>query len=141
MQRKLIAVFRRCERSYLRGRMEEYGLNPLEGMVIHQLSLDDGSKQEGLCAALEIEKSQIARAVAHLEERGLVERTVSRQCRREKQTMLTSSGRAMHEKILRIFADWEEICFRGFSQEERALYESLTCRINDNVTANRRGDA
>lgn len=67
----------------------------------------------------------MARSLARLEEQGLVQRQVSDQCRREKRVSLTSQGREMLAVVQQVMREWNDISYRGFSQEERALYEAF----------------
>ena len=87
-----------------------------------------------------VDKGAVARSLARLEEQGLVQRQVSDQCRREKRVSLTSQGREMLAVVQQVMREWNDISYRGFSQEERALYEAFLTRITDNVMQFRRGE-
>ena len=75
-----------------------------------------------------------------MEERGLVERWVSDQCRREKQVSLTPAGEERAGAVQKILESWNDICCRGFSSEERTLYNSFLSRIIENVMQYKRGE-
>lgn len=77
-------VFRRIERQYYRDRMGTLGLSTVEGMLLRWLGKQGQTRQEDLVVQLVLDKGAVARALARLEELGLVERAVSDRCRREK---------------------------------------------------------
>ena len=85
-------VFRRIERQYFRDRMSELGLSTVEGMLVRALGQQGETRQEDLVVNMVLDKGAVARAMAHLEQLDLVQRTVSGQCRREKLGSLTAAG-------------------------------------------------
>lgn len=85
-------VFRRIERQYFRDRMSELGLSTVEGMLVRALGQQGETRQEDLVVNMVLDKGAVARAMAHLEQLDLVQRTVSGQCRREKLVSLTAAG-------------------------------------------------
>ena len=134
-----IEVLRRIERQYLRDQLGDLDLQTLDGMVLHLLARRGSVRQEDIAQWIVMDKGAVARSVARLEELGLVERTVSDQCRREKWVALTPDGTDAAAHIDRVLATWDEIRFRGFTEDERVLYESFLDRITENVTQYRQG--
>lgn len=133
-----IGIIRRCEHQYVGECLEKYGLQPMEGQILYLLR-DCCSKQEDLCGRINLDKGRIARTLAHLEEIGLVTRTVNSRSRREKLVELTEEGEKMLNIIYGIYKDWENICYQGFSQEERDVYMGYLTRIADNIKDYKRG--
>ena len=128
-----IEIYRRLERQYLRDKMGGLGLQPLDGMVARLLERRGSMRQEDIVHRIVLDKGAVARAVARLEARGLVERTVPSQCRREKLVSLTPAGEAACREIDRVLEEWNRICYQGFSPEERAEYDAFLTRITENV--------
>ena len=89
-----IEMFRRLERQYFRDRLGTLGLQQLDGMILHLLGREGHMRQEDLAVQLAVDKGAVARSLARLEKRGLVERQVSARCRREKHVSLTPARRA-----------------------------------------------
>ena len=87
-----IEMFRRLERQYFRDRLGTLGLQQLDGMILHLLGREGHMRQEDLAVQLAVDKGAVARSLARLEKRGLVERQVSARCRREKHVSLTPAG-------------------------------------------------
>lgn len=88
-----IEMFRRLERQYFRDRLGTLGLQQLDGMILHLLGREGRMRQEDLAVRLAVDKGAVARSLARLEKRGLVERQVSARCRREKHVSLAPAGR------------------------------------------------
>ena len=120
-----IEMFRRLERQYFRDRLGTLGLQQLDGMILHLLGREGHMRQEDLAVQLAVDKGAVARSLARLEKRGLVERQVSARCRREKLVSLTPAG---------------EGAYQGFTPEERALNEAFLTRIAENVIEFCRGE-
>ena len=124
-------IFRRIKQQYFREQLAPLGFQPMDGMILYLLWGGNCLRQEDIAAQTALDKGAVARSVARLEERGLVERWVSDQCRREKQVSLT---------VQKILESWNDICCRGFSSEERTLYNSFLSRIIENVMQYKRGE-
>ena len=133
-----VEVFRRLERQFFRDRLGALGLQHLDGMVLRLLGREGRMRQEDLAGQLVVDKGAVARSLARLESRGLVERPVSDRSRREKQAFLTGAGQETAAALRQILAEWREIKYRGFTPEEQALNESFLSRIAENVMEFRR---
>ena len=133
-------IFRRVERQYYRDRMGALGLSPIEGMILRALGRQSPMRQEDMVTHMVLDKGAVARAVARLEEQGLVERTVCDRCRREKLVSPTPAGLELAAKIQQMVEEWNSICFSGFSPQERAQLEELLDRMTENVKQFRQGE-
>ena len=107
-------------------------------MVLRLLGREGRMRQEDLASQLVVDKGAVARSLARLESRGLVERQVSDRSRREKQAFLTGAGRETDAVLRQILAEWQEIKYRGFTREERERNEAFLTRIAENVMDFRR---
>lgn len=133
-------VFRRLERQYYRDRMGALGLSTVEGMLLRALGRQGQTRQEDLVVQLVLDKGAVARALGRLEELGLVERTVSDRCRREKLVSATPDGLVLADTIQKTVEEWDEVCFQGFSPEERALFTALFTRMTEHVMEFKQGE-
>ena len=133
-------MFRRLERQYFRDRLGTLGLQQLDGMILHLLGREGHMRQEDLAVQLAVDKGAVARSLARLEKRGLVERQVSARCRREKHVSLTSAGEGAYQGVQRILEEWGHVKYQGFTPEERALNEAFLTRIAENVIEFCRGE-
>ena len=94
--------------------------------------------QEGLGYMMNLDKGRIARAVSLLEEKGLVCRQVNEKNRRQKLLSLSEAGVEMLKNIEEIYRKWDNICYTGFTEEERALYQDFIKRMAENAAEYRR---
>ena len=108
-------IFRRIERQHFRERLAALGLQAVDGMVVRLLAREGQMRQEDIAHRIVMDKGAVARAVARLEEQGLVLRTVRDQCRREKLVSITDSGRQTALTIQQVMEEWNEISWRGFT--------------------------
>ena len=106
-------IYRRCELWFIRRELEQFGLQPLEGKIIMFLQ-DNQCTQE-------------------LEEKGLVRRLINEKNKRQKFVSLTVRGNQVLEEIHRISGRWDEICFAGFTEEERRQQQDYLRRIAENA--------
>jgi DNA-binding MarR family transcriptional regulator len=71
-------------------------------------------------------KTRVSRAIAHLVQRGLIERTSNADDRREMELRLTKAGRAMYTELVPLALERERALLSCFSEEElRAFNEGL----------------
>lgn len=87
---------------------------------------------------MNLDKGRIARAVSLLEEKGLVCRQVNEKNRRQKLLSLSEAGVEMLKNIEEIYRKWDNICYTGFTEEERALYQDFIKRMAENAAEYRR---
>ena len=128
-----IEIFRRVERQYLREKLEMLGLSAVDGMVLRLVARKGSMCQEDIVRWIVLDKGAVARAVARLEGRGLVERTVPSQCRREKLVSLTEEGDRVRRAVEELLQEWSRICYQGFTPEERQAWDAFLTRITENV--------
>lgn len=134
-------VFRRIERQYFRDRMSELGLSTVEGMLVRALGQQGETRQEDLVVSMVLDKGAVARAMARLEQLGLVQRTVSGQCRREKLVSLTQAGEETAGQIQKMLEEWNRVCYQGFTPKERELFEEFLTRVTENVRQFKQGES
>ena len=125
-------IYRRCELWFIRRELEQFGLQPLEGKIIMFLQ-DNQCTQEDIGAHFDLDKGRIARNLSELEDKGLVCRVVNENNKRQKLVSLTLQGNQVLSEIDRIFEKWDAVCFSGFTEEERRLYQDIVKRIAENA--------
>lgn len=126
-------IYRRAELFFIRTKLEQYSLSPLEGKVLLRLQ-NGGCGQDELGGYFEIDKGRMAKLLSGLEDRRFICRGVNEKNRRQKLVSLTEEGGQMVENIKKVFEEWDIACFRGFSDEERQMYTDFIRRIAENVT-------
>ena len=94
---------------------------------------DNQCTQEDIGAHFDLDKGRIARNLSVLEEKGLVRRLINEKNKRQKFVSLTVRGNQVLEEIHRISGRWDEICFAGFTEEERRQQQDYLRRIAENA--------
>lgn len=134
---RYLGIYRRCELHYIREELDKYGMLSLEGRLL-PLIKDKCMSQEELGYMMNLDKGRIARAVSLLEEKGLVCRQVNEKNRRQKLLSLSEAGVEMLKNIEEIYRKWDNICYTGFTEEEKTLYQDFIKRMAENAAEYRR---
>jgi DNA-binding MarR family transcriptional regulator len=79
---------------------EQFGLALAEYRVLAQITMRPQSTVRAIAARTFVDKAQVSRAVAVLEEQGLIARTISDTDRRSPEFRATRSGRALMNRIV-----------------------------------------
>ncbi|MBI5458625.1 MarR family winged helix-turn-helix transcriptional regulator [Methanobacterium sp.] len=105
-----------------------------EGQVpcLMVLSKKSGITQDDLAKMFHIDKGTIARAIRKLEEKGMVNKVQDPVNRRRYLLSLTGKGKEVVPVILRAEKKWEDILFKGFSDEERSFMIEGMNRLAEN---------
>lgn len=92
-----------------------------------------GISQDKLARQVFVNKSNVARALAALEEGGFIER---RECESDARSLLvypTEKAEALLPQMREVNARWREAITQGFSPEEKETLVSLTERLYENA--------
>ena len=94
---------------------------------------DNQCTQEEVGAHFDLDKGRIARNLSELEDKGLVRRHINEKNKRQKFVSLTDRGNQVLEEIHCISGRWDEICYAGFTEEERRQQQDYLRRIAENA--------
>ncbi len=136
----LLNTVSRCSALYHAERFEGTDLKPPHARCVTSVCRNPGISQEQLTRKLCIDKSQVARQLAYLEEKGYVTRTPGE----DKRVLLvypTKKAEDSAEMIREVFRDWNEWLIAGFTTEEQALFSSLLERARDRAMTYVQGGA
>lgn len=128
-------IIRRYQQSFLREHLADYRLKPVDGFVLHISQKKGWCNQETLCSIIDIDKGRMARIMERLENRHFIRRIVNPSNKREKLVEVTDEGLEMLQVINSLFDKWDEQCFEGFTDKERAEYELYQERIAKNAAS------
>jgi MarR family transcriptional regulator, temperature-dependent positive regulator of motility len=84
------------------------------------ISKKSGITQDDLAKMFHIDKGTIARAIRKLDERGMINKVQDPVNRRRYLLSITEKGEKVIPVILQAEKRWEDIIFKGFSDEERS---------------------
>ena len=112
------------------------------GEKIYQLRTMAGISQEELSRFLCVNKSNVARTLAQMEERGFVERRSSPQDKRILQAFPTEKLLQQLPLVRQLSRDWNHYLTEGISDEEMAVFQQVLDRIVVRATEyEQKGDA
>jgi DNA-binding MarR family transcriptional regulator len=86
---------------------ERYGLDVPEWRVIATVGSRHGCTTQHIAESARMHKTRVSRAIAHLEERDLIERASSAADRREREVRLTKAGRRMYAELVPLVLERE----------------------------------
>ncbi len=135
----LINTVSRCSALYHGERFEHTDLKPPHARCISMLCRNPGISQEQLTQKLCIDKSQVARQLAYLEEKGYVTRSPGS----DKRVLLvypTKKAEDTVPMIREVFRDWNEWLISEFTAEEQEQFSRLLERARDRAMQYVRGE-
>ncbi|MCI8633388.1 MAG: MarR family transcriptional regulator [Lachnospiraceae bacterium] len=126
---KNITTISRCAMQFHTDHLAGTGLRGGWHSIITHICRTPGISQEQLSKLIYINKSNIARQLAHLEENGFVTREYSATDKRVLLVYPTEKALALFPVILDIHQSWREYLTDGFTEEELSLLSSLLDRV------------
>lgn len=121
-------------RSRLEARLSQYDVTPVQTHVLLYLAHHGGqAPQCQLTAFLKVKPSTANGILDRLEEKGMVERSVSGADARRRFITLTDKGREQQALFRKSFRAAEEHMLRGLTPEEVETFRSLLGRIIQNL--------
>lgn len=125
-------------RERMDARLTEYDVTPAQVHVLHYLYHADGQAPQGeVTAHLRVKPSTANGILGRMEEKELVERSVSDADARRRLITLTEKGTALQEHCRQAFFETEDLLVRGLSREEQEQLFSLLLRILANLEEDR----
>ncbi len=115
--------------------MADTGLGFPEQIVIMYLAGCETSNQEQIARFFDIDKGAIAKTIAKLEAKDLVESKVNEQNRREKTLSLTPEAHRVIERMGNALRDWETQVYAGIGDKDRRIVEQSIALMAKNSHA------
>ena len=134
---QLIAQIHRQDFQYRSAKFEPLGLKACHGKYLKIICDSPGICQEELTAHMVVNKSNIARQVAALEEAGFVERRGCSQDKRKVRLYPTEKTLALRHEILDVLDSWQTHLLQDLTQEDQKMLTSLLERIRDRAMEER----
>lgn len=126
-----ITEIARCGAQYRTEVLAPLGLKSCHASYLLEICANPGISQDKLAARICINKSNVARQVAILEEDGFLIRTPSTQDKRIMQLYPTEKTLEILPQISPILRQWEACLTADVSDEERAILEKVLERMKD----------
>ena len=132
---KDITEITRCGAQYRTEQFAPIGLKSCHGSYLMEICNQPGISQEQLAHKICINKSNVARQVAVLEESGFVER---RTCGKDKRIMRlypTEKALSLLPEIERIMQTWQACLLQDLDEQEQLLLEKMLLRMRARACA------
>ena len=126
-----ITEIARCGAQYRTDTLAPMGLKSCHASYLIEICANPGISQDGLAARICINKSNVARQAAILEEDGFVIRTPSTQDKRIMQLYPTQKTLDLLPFISPILSRWEACLTADISDEERAVLDRVLERMKE----------
>ena len=130
-----ITEIARCGAQYRSEALAPMGLKACHASYLTEICAHPGISQDKLAARICINKSNVARQAAILEEDGFVTRTPSAQDKRIMQLYPTQKTLDLLPQISPILSQWEARLTADVSEEEREILERILARMKDKASA------
>lgn len=126
---RCVNVTARCATLQRSKKLADIGLNGYQHTYVLNICRNPGISQEQLAREIYINKSNVARQVAALENQGFVERRASTQDRRVMLLYPTDKATQALPVIREVLRDFNDYLMQGFSSEEREALEGTMQKI------------
>ena len=129
-----ITEIARCGAEYRTETLAPMGLKSCHASYLIEICARPGISQDQLAARICINKSNVARQAAILEEDGFVTRTPSQQDKRIMQLYPTQKTLDLLPSISPILRQWEACLTADVSEEELVILEKVLARMKDKAS-------
>lgn len=130
----------RCGNLYRTARYEALDIGSYQDSYLVNVCRRPGITQEELARRIYVHKSNVARQLSALEEKGFVERRTDPEDRRSLRIFPTEKAVKALPQIEAVRQSWEAAVLEGLDEEERTLLDRCLCRLAENAKAVVRGD-
>ena len=125
-------------RERMDARMSRFGMTPAQTHVLRYLRQNGGQMpQRELLENLRVKPSTVNGILDRMEEKGLVERSVSGTDARQRVVVLTPAGIEREAEVKQSFLEAEALIARGMTEEETDTLRSLLERVIHNLEEDR----
>ena len=109
---------------YLNGKLSEYDVTPSQYGVLSCLWQREFATPKQISEILCLETSTISGVLDRMQKKGLIDRVINRNDRREVRVVPTEKGKALEEHISKIIGEVNEEVLKCFTDEEVALLKN-----------------
>ncbi len=120
----------RCGVQYRSDNLAQFGLKSLHASYLTEICANPGISQDRLARIICINKSNVARQVAVLEEDGFVRRVPSEADKRVMELYPTEKTLAILPQISEILLCWEKCITQDLTEEEKECLSTLLSKMS-----------
>ena len=130
---QILREIQRCNRVYRENQLEPLGLTTRHGWFLREVGQNPGISQEQLSQKLCLNKSNVARQSAAMEEEGYILRKPCGKDKRVLRLYLTEKAQALLPEIQRITDRWDQLLTRELTESEAQILNILLPRLLTNA--------
>lgn len=130
-----IAALFRCGAAFRSEKLTPYGLRAVHTSYLLRIGAHPGISQDKLSQLLFVNKSNVARQVAVLEEDGFVIRKPSATDKRVMELYLTEKAEAIIPQIRQILQEWEQLLTEDLEPDEIEAISPILAKMKEKAAA------
>ncbi|WP_369405467.1 MarR family winged helix-turn-helix transcriptional regulator [Aneurinibacillus tyrosinisolvens] len=119
--------------NHIKNRLAPYNLAPEQNLIMMLLWEKDGLNQSEIAEELNKEKSNIARMIFNLEQKGFIWRESIKNDRRSLRVYLTDEGKKLGNHVIPLTEEFNELVCQGISNEELMEVRRILSKMCANV--------
>jgi DNA-binding MarR family transcriptional regulator len=120
-------------KNYMKNKLAPSNLAPEQTLIMMLLWEKDGLSQNDIAEKLNKDKTNIARMVLNLEQKGFIRRVSGGKDWRTLEVYLTDEGKELSNDVIPIADEFNELVCRGISNEEIILLKKILSKMCANV--------
>ena len=130
-----IAALFRCGAAFRTEQLAPFGLKAFHTSYLLRIGANPGISQDKLAQSLFVNKSNVARQVAVLEEDGFVIRKPSDTDKRVMELYLTEKAEAIMPQIRQILLEWETLLTEDLEPDEIEAISPILAKMKEKAAA------
>ncbi|RXT03620.1 MarR family transcriptional regulator [Ammoniphilus sp. CFH 90114] len=119
--------------NHVKGKLAPFNLAPEQNLILMLLWEKDGMNQQELADKLQKDKTNIARMVLNLEQKGFIRRISGEHDRRSLRVFLTEEGKELGDHIIPIAEAFNSQVCKGISKEELQEVRRILSKMCANI--------
>lgn len=119
--------------NYIKSKLAPFHLAPEQNLIMMLLWEKDGLNQNEIAEKLKKDKTNIARMVYNLEQKGFIRRVTGEHDRRSLKVFLTNEGKNLGNQVIPISEDFNRLVSKGITNEELSELRRILTKLCSNV--------
>ena len=130
-----ITEITRCGAQYRTDSFSPMGLKACHASYLIEICAEPGISQDRLAGRICINKSNVARQAAYLEEGGFITRESCQNDKRVMRLYPTEKAIALLPQLEQIMGAWEDLLTHGLTEDEKEILATLLARMKIRASA------
>nr|WP_203362071.1 MarR family transcriptional regulator [Bacillus sp. REN10] len=119
--------------SEVKNRLAPFNIAPEQNLVMMLLWRKDGLSQQEIAEKLQKDKTNIARMLLNLEQKGFIRRVCCQHDRRSLKVFLTDKGADLKASVIPIAEEINKQLYKGISEKDLQIVRSVLSKMRENL--------